>query len=78
MGALSDGIAEGDAKPTEMRTAPLWGMRLNPARLLHDGRAKSLPDAIRQHDGQGAAARAAYGALSERQQQALIAFLRTL
>lgn len=79
MGALGDGIGEGDASPREMRTAPLWGMRLVKAdRLLHDGRAKSLSDAIRAHDGQGAGARAAFMALPEPEQQALLAFLRTL
>lgn len=79
MGALADGIGEGDATPREMRTAPLWGMRLvKPDRLLHDGRAKSLSEAIRLHDGQGAAARAAFNALTEREQAALLAFLRTL
>jgi CxxC motif-containing protein (DUF1111 family) len=79
MGALADGVGEGDAAPREMRTAPLWGMRLTKSdRLLHDGRAKSLSDAIRLHDGQGAAARAAFVALPERKQQALLAFLRTL
>lgn len=79
MGALADGIGEGDATPREMRTAPLWGMRLvKPDRLLHDGRAKSLVEAIRAHEGQGAGARAAFMALPEPEQQALLAFLRTL
>jgi CxxC motif-containing protein (DUF1111 family) len=79
MGALGDGIAEGDAGPREMRTAPLWGARLAGAtRWLHDGRARSLHDAIEHHDGQGAAARAAFLALSERQRQQLVAFLATL
>lgn len=79
MGELGDGIAEGDAGPREMRTAPLWGARLaGPSRWLHDGRARSLHDAIEQHDGQAAPARAAFLALAERERQQLLAFLATL
>jgi CxxC motif-containing protein (DUF1111 family) len=80
MGARADGVgSDGDAAPTEMRTAPLWGLRLqHPDRYLHDGRARSLPDAIRQHEGQGSKARDAFTALSAKQQQELIAFVQTL
>jgi CxxC motif-containing protein (DUF1111 family) len=79
MGSLGDGIAEGDAGPREMRTAPLWGARLaGTTRLLHDGRARSFEDAIARHDGQGAAARAAFEALSDRERLRLVAFLSTL
>lgn len=80
MGALADGIGgDGDATPGEMRTAPLWGMHLlNGKRLLHDGRAKSLAAAIAAHDGQAAAARAAFALLPEAKQQALLAFLAGL
>ena len=79
MGALGDGIVEGDAGPLEMRTAPLWGMRLaGSARLLHDGRARSFSEAIALHDGQGASARRAFEAASERTRRELLAFLSTL
>ena len=79
MGTLGDGIAEGDAAPREMRTAPLWGAHLyGGARLLHDGRARSLEAAITAHDGQGAAARQAFGSLGEADRKALIAFLSRL
>jgi CxxC motif-containing protein (DUF1111 family) len=80
MGSLGDNIGgNGDAGLREMRTAPLWGLRtLNPNELLHDGRAHSLDDAIAQHDGQGAAARDAFNALSAVQQSRLLAFLNTL
>jgi CxxC motif-containing protein (DUF1111 family) len=79
MGALGDGVVEGDAAPREMRTAPLWGARLaGSGRLLHDGRARSFSDAIAQHDGQGAAARRAFEAATERQRSELLAFLATL
>jgi CxxC motif-containing protein (DUF1111 family) len=79
MGALGDGIAEGDAQPREMRTAPLWGGRLSGSRrLLHDGRARSFEEAIEQHDGQGAASRELYRASSPRERERLAAFLSTL
>jgi CxxC motif-containing protein (DUF1111 family) len=79
MGALGDGIAEGDAAPREMRTAPLWGGHLyGGTRLLHDGRARSFEAAITAHDGQGAAARQAFAVLGEADRKALIAFLSRL
>jgi CxxC motif-containing protein (DUF1111 family) len=79
MGNLGDGIAEGDAGPREMRTAPLWGAHLTGStRLLHDGRARSFEDAIERHDGQGAPASAGFHALQERERRQLIAFLMTL
>jgi CxxC motif-containing protein (DUF1111 family) len=61
MGTLGDGIDQGDARGTEMRTQPLWGLSFQ-TRLLHDGRATTLRDAIAAHDGQGAAARDRFAA----------------
>ena len=80
MGTLGDQIgSDGDARPSEMRTAPLWGGHLaGGSRLLHDGRARSFQRAIELHDGQGAAARDAFAALSEAQRAQLLAFLATL
>jgi CxxC motif-containing protein (DUF1111 family) len=80
MGALADQIgSDGDARPNEMRTAPLWGGHLTGgSRLLHDGRARSFTQAIEQHDGQGTAARDAFAALSAAQRAQLLAFLATL
>jgi CxxC motif-containing protein (DUF1111 family) len=78
MGALADQISEGDAAPREMRTAPLWGLRKNATRLLHDGRARTVSDAITLHEGQGAASRDAFRALSEKHREQLLAFLNTL
>jgi CxxC motif-containing protein (DUF1111 family) len=77
MGALGDGIVQGDASGRELRTAPLWGVRYLPA-LLHDGRAKNVDEAIRAHDGQARAARDRYEALGARRQQQLIAFVEQL
>jgi len=80
MGSLGDNIGgNGDAGLKEMRTAPLWGLRtLNPNELLHDGRAHSIADAIHLHDGQAAAARIAFDALSGANKDRVVAFLNTL
>jgi CxxC motif-containing protein (DUF1111 family) len=77
MGALGDGIAQAGAGQSEMRTAPLWGVRVLTT-FLHDGRASTLSEAIIDHDGQGAAASQAFVNLSATAQDALIAFLNTL
>jgi CxxC motif-containing protein (DUF1111 family) len=81
MGSLGDNIgASGSAGLTEMRTAPLWGMRLADPKhqLLHDGRATSLADAVLRHDGQALAARNLFAALSNSDQNNVLAFLKTL
>jgi CxxC motif-containing protein (DUF1111 family) len=78
MGSLGDNIDQGTGL-TKMRTAPLWGLRFaNPNNLLHDGRAHSVQSAIQQHAGQGAAAAAAFNALSSNDQNNLFSFLMSL
>ena len=77
MGKLGDGIAQAAAGPRDMRTAPLWGIRLR-SHYLHDGRTDSLDKAIRAHDGEAAAARARYLQLPAAGQQQLVAFLLSL
>jgi CxxC motif-containing protein (DUF1111 family) len=79
MGALGDRIAgEGDAAPREMRTAPLWGLRLGGPTYLHNGRARSIAEAVERHDGQARRSRDAYVRLSVEKKAALLAFLQTL
>jgi CxxC motif-containing protein (DUF1111 family) len=77
MGSLGDGIAQAGAGQTEMRTAPLWGVRVITS-FLHDGRASTLSEAILAHAGQGQAARNNFANLSAAAQANLIAFLNTL
>ena len=77
MGSLGDGIDQGDAKGAEMRTAPLWGVAQQ-TRLLHDGRARTVTDAILAHDGQGKAARDKFAALPAGDRDALLAFIASL
>ena len=80
MGSLGDGIGNtGDTVATtrQMRTAPLWGARFN-TQFLHDGRAKTVRDAILAHDGQGLAARNAFAAMSTTDQNFLIRFVNSI
>ena len=77
MGSLGDGITSGAAGPRMMRTAPLWGVR-GKSRLLHDGRAEEVEDAINLHDGQAAAAAAQFQGLTDGQRQAVLDFLKTI
>ncbi len=65
------------ASPSEFRTEPLIGLRVA-TQFLHDGRAKTLEQAIQLHGGEGARARDSFLALSETERAALIAFLKTL
>jgi CxxC motif-containing protein (DUF1111 family) len=77
MGDLGDGIEQGEANGREMRTAPLWGLRLQTT-FLHDGRATSISDAILAHDGQARRARERFKALSGDGKKKLLAFLAGL
>jgi CxxC motif-containing protein (DUF1111 family) len=77
MGSLSDGIAQADAGPTEMRTAPLWGLRAR-APYLHDGRAQTIIQAILFHDGEALTIRNRFEALSASQQEAIVDFLQSI
>lgn len=77
MGRLGDGIVQGTAGATMMRTAPLWGLRFE-SQLLHDGRAPNAQTAILAHDGQGKSARDRFAALSDQQKTDLLAFLNSL
>ncbi len=76
MGALGDGIGQEPAGPREMKTPPLWGLRAS-GPYLHDGRAATVDEAIRGHDGEGAMARERYNRLSPQQRRQLIEFLNT-
>src|SRR6185295_9340847 len=77
MGALGDGLEMGNSTGREMRTAPLWGLRfIN--NYLHDGRARTLDQAILAHDGQARSARDQYAALAAEPKSKLIAFLNSL
>lgn len=80
---LSDGRPDFQASGREWRTPPLWGIGLTGTiservRYLHDGRARSLTEAILWHGGEAAAARRRFEALARPQREALVAFLESL
>ncbi|MGB3553521.1 MAG: di-heme oxidoredictase family protein [Jannaschia sp.] len=80
---LADALPAGRATGSEWRTPPLWGLGLveqvgGHRQYLHDGRARSLAEAILWHDGEGRAARDAYAILSAVDRAVLHAFLESL
>jgi Predicted thiol oxidoreductase len=80
---LADGQEEGDASGREWRTPPLWGIGLtkvvNPnATYLHDGRARTLLEAILWHGGEAQAARDRVVAMTPQERADLIRFLESL
>ena len=59
---LADTLGEGEVQSQEWRTAPLWGIGLTSGvsggeAYLHDGRARTLAEAILWHGGEGEAAK---------------------
>ena len=83
---LADHRREGSATGSEWRTAPLWGLgrRLGDIAsgaipgLLHDGRARTIEEAILWHGGEAAGARDAYMRLDAADRARLIGFLARL
>jgi CxxC motif-containing protein (DUF1111 family) len=84
---MGDGLADGRpdfaADGREWRTPPLWGLGLVPAvspgaGYLHDGRARTLAEAILWHGGEGEPAREAFRKASRVEREALLAFLGIL
>jgi len=78
--ALADGLDEGDASSREWRTAPLIGLHFDRV-LLHDGRARTLEDAVLAHDGDGSEARASialFRGLSRVEKASLLAYVGAL
>lgn len=81
---LDDGYTEGSAKTYEWRTPPLWGLGLSKDSqggsyfLLHDGRAKSIEEAIEMHGGEAENSKNMYLGLSDQDRNALITFLESL
>jgi CxxC motif-containing protein (DUF1111 family) len=80
---LADTLPEGTATYQEWRTPPLWGIGFTKdtagaEAYLHDGRARSLTEAILWHGGEGETAQKAFTALPEGDKNALLAFLKSL
>ncbi|MDM0074823.1 di-heme oxidoredictase family protein [Variovorax sp. J2P1-59] len=83
---LSDTLAEGKAAASMWRTAPLWGLGSlkyvqgseQNARYLHDGRARTLKEAILWHGGEATASRGKFEAMTKEERESVIAFLSSL
>ncbi|MDD5058801.1 MAG: di-heme oxidoredictase family protein [Sideroxydans sp.] len=81
--ALADHRPDYLATGREWRTPPLWGIglaqKVEPrAGFLHDGRARTLLEAVLWHDGEGAAAAQAVKAMPRKDRTALLVFLESL
>ncbi|OJH34823.1 thiol oxidoreductase [Cystobacter ferrugineus] len=83
---LADTLTEGQAAPSMWRTQPLWGLGslkfvqggAQNVRYLHDGRARTLTEAIMWHGGEAAGSRDRFAALPKADRDALFAFLESL
>ncbi|KFE64617.1 di-heme oxidoredictase family protein [Hyalangium minutum] len=80
---LADGRPDGVADGNEWRTAPLWGVGLTQTVLpyagyLHDGRARTLEEAILWHGGEAERSRERFRAMSAPDREALVKFLGSL
>lgn len=84
---MGDGLADNrpdfEAGGREWRTPPLWGIGLiktvgGHTNYLHDGRARSLEEAILWHGGEGEKSREGYRKLSKQDRAALVKFLESL
>ncbi len=81
---LDDGYTEGSATTAEWRTPPLWGLGLSKNSqggqyfLLHDGRAKTIEEAIILHGGEASQSKTIFQQLSAADKAMLIKFLESL
>lgn len=80
---LSDNRADFLATGNEWRTPPLWGIGLietvnGHTRLLHDGRARNIEEAILWHGGEAENSKLAFTNLNATKREKLILFLNTL
>jgi CxxC motif-containing protein (DUF1111 family) len=78
MGPGLAGVCGPTATPSELRTEILWGLRHRREGYMHNGKARSLEEAIALHDGEARRSRVAFRRLSRPQQEALIRFLQSL
>lgn len=80
---LSDNMGELDTTGSEWRTPPLWSIGLTAGvsggeAYLHDGRARSLEEAILWHGGEADVAKEAFRTMPAAERAALIKFLKSL
>lgn len=80
---LADGRPDYRAGGAEWRTAPLWGIGLTQkvnghSNFLHDGRARSLIEAVMWHGGEAASAKEKVRTMTAAERAALVKFLESL
>lgn len=80
---LADGRPDFFASGREWRTPPLWGIGLvetvnKHTRFMHDGRARSLEEAILWHGGEAKASQEAFRNARKAERDAIIKFLNSL
>lgn len=80
---LADGRPDFEATGSEWRTPPLWGIGLYPkvnrhSRLLHDGRARGVEEAVLWHGGEAEASKAAFMTLTAKQRSLVVRFVESL
>jgi len=80
---LADHRPDQLASGTEWRTPPLWGVGLikvvnNHERLMHDGRARNINEAILWHGGEAKKSQQQYIQLTKDERLALISFIESL
>jgi CxxC motif-containing protein (DUF1111 family) len=80
---LTDARPDHAATGTEWRTPPLWGIGLAQlvqpgTTFLHDGRARTLAEAILWHGGEAEASRESFRLAPKAERDALIHFLESL
>jgi CxxC motif-containing protein (DUF1111 family) len=81
--ALSDHRPDFEASGSEWRTSPLWGLGLAQTVLpysgyLHDGRARTIEEAILWHGGEAQRSKEQFMALSRGNRENLLRFLTSL
>jgi CxxC motif-containing protein (DUF1111 family) len=83
---LADNYPEAQAAGHQWRTPPLWGLGYAPyvqggaakVGYLHDGRARTLTEAVMWHGGEAERSRQRFAALPTADRLALLAFLNSL
>jgi CxxC motif-containing protein (DUF1111 family) len=81
--ALADGRPDGQANGRQWKTPPLWGVGLihdvnSHNRLLHDGRARGVLEAVLWHGGEAEASRNQVLKMSKPERDALVKFVESL
>ena len=77
------GVVEFQASGREWRTPPLWGVGLfrdvnGHQRLLHDGRANGVLEAVLWHGGEAQVAKDQVLKFNQRDREALVKFVESL